>query len=55
MPQEDDDLMVGDEILTVDGVIVYNGQESILEVLNDRERTLEQQLSRIIEVRARRV
>ena len=45
---------VGDEILSVDDVIVYNGQESILSVLNEHGRTYQQQLHRVIDVCARR-
>lgn len=49
------DLRVGDKLLTVDGVVVYEGQASVLEVLNARARTFEAQLRRMVNVRARRL
>ena len=45
---------MGDELLAIDGAVVYNGQESVLAILNSEDRSFEEQLARVIEVVARR-
>ena len=49
-----DDLLPGDQLLSVDGVVVFNGQESVLKLLNEKKRSFDEQIKRIVQIRARR-